>query len=170
MKISISTSADIPQIFQLYNKAIDYQAKVFPESVWSGFEEDMVRNEVIENRQFKLTMDGKIACVWAIRYSDPQIWMDANTTDSIYIHRIATNPDFRGNNFVTAIVAWAKEFAKENHKKYIRMDTCGDNKRLINHYEKSGFSFLGMKRLKDTSHLPSHYNNAEVCFFEIEVR
>ena len=169
MKISISTSDDIPQIFQLYNKAIAYQAKIFPENVWSGFEEDMVRNEVIENRQFKLMMDGKIACVWAIRYNDPQIWQEDDNDESIYIHRIATNPDFRGNNFVTAIVNWAKEFAKENHKKYIRMDTCGDNKRLINHYEKSGFRFLKMNKLKDTSDLPSHYQDAEVCYFEIEV-
>lgn len=169
MKISTSTSDDIPQIFRLYNDAIKYQAKIFPESVWSGFEEDMVRNEVIENRQFKLMIDDNIACVWAVKYSDPQIWEEKDNTDSIYIHRIATNPDFRGNNFVSAIVDWAKVFAKKKHKKFIRMDTCGDNKRLIKHYTKSGFNYLGMKKLKDYSNLPSHYQEAEVCYFEIKV-
>jgi len=50
------------------------------------------------------------------------------------------------------------------------MDTCGNNKRLINHYINCGFDFLGMKKLKDTSELPSHYHNTEVCFFEIELK
>jgi hypothetical protein len=50
------------------------------------------------------------------------------------------------------------------------MDTCGQNDRLINHYKNCGFDFLGMKKLKDSSGLQKHYHNADVCFFEIEVK
>ena len=49
------------------------------------------------------------------------------------------------------------------------MDTCGNNERLIRHYKDCGFSFLGMKKLNNTAELPSHYHNAEVCFFEIDL-
>lgn len=169
MKIQNSTKEDIPEIFRLYKLATDFQKIKFPENHWPQFNKAMVNNEVAEKRQFKLVIEDKIACVWAITYSDPQIWEDAENNTSIFIHRIATNPDFRGKNFVKIIVEWAITLAKEQNKEFIRMDTCGKNDGLITHYEKCGFKFLGTKKLKNTSSLPSHYHNVEVCFFEIEL-
>ena len=49
------------------------------------------------------------------------------------------------------------------------MDTCGENKRLISHYESCGFEYLGLRKLKNTTELPLHYQNADVCFFEIQL-
>lgn len=161
---------DIPEIFRLYKLATEYQIIKFPENEWPEFNQDLIATEVVENRQFKLVIENKIACIWAITFSDPQIWEGSENDSAIYIHRIATNSDFRGNNFVQAIVDWAKEYAEKQNKKFIRMDTCGNNERLINHYKSCGFNYLGMKRLKNTSELPSHYHNAEVCFFEIELK
>ena len=105
----------------------------------------------------------------AITYNDAQIWENDDNNSSVYIHRIATNPEFRGNNFVQAIVDWSKNYAQEHNKQFIRMDTCGKNKRLISHYKKCGFNYLGMKKLKNTSELQAHYYNADVCFFEIKL-
>ena len=167
MKISNSKKEDIPEIFRLYKLATDFQKIKFPKNHWPEFDEAMVIKEVLENRQFKIIIDSKIACVWAITYSDPQIWEDAVNNTSIFIHRIATNPDFRGHNFVKTIVDWAINLAKDNNKQFIRMDTCGKNMGLINYYQRCGFKFLGTKKLKNASDLPSHYLNADVCFFEI---
>lgn len=167
MTIKNSTLDDIPEIFRLYQLATDYQRVKFPGNLWPDFDPDFIATEVLENRQFKIVIDGKIACIWAITYSDPQIWEERENTTSIYIHRIATNPDFRGNNFVQIISDWSINFAKEHDKKFVRMDTCGQNDRLINHYKSCGFNFLGMRRLKETSDLQEHYQNADVCFFEI---
>jgi len=169
MTITNSSLKDIPEIFRLYKLATDFQKIKFPGNLWPEFDKEFITTEVIENRQFKLLIDNKIACIWAITYSDPQIWEDKENNFSIYIHRIATNPEFRGNNFVQAIVEWSKNFAYQQNKQFIRMDTCGKNDRLINHYKDCGFNYLGMKKLKNTSELPSHYHNADVCFFEIEL-
>lgn len=170
MIITNSNPDDIPEIFRLYKLATEYQILKFPGNQWPEFEQDLIATEVVENRQFKLLIENKIACVWAITFSDPQIWEGSENDAAIFIHRIATNPDFRGNNFVQAIVNWAKEYAGKQNKKFIRMDTCGNNERLINHYKSCGFNYLGMKKLKNTSELPTHYHNAEVCFFEIELK
>jgi hypothetical protein len=168
MEITNSTENDIDEIFKLYKSATDFQKLKFPENQWPDFEEALIKDEIAENRQFKLLMDGRIACIWAITYSDPQIWTGDDGHSAVYIHRIATNPEFRGNNFVKTIVEWAKGFAKG--KKYIRMDTCGENKKLIQHYKNCGFDFLGMKKLEDASGLPSHYRDADVCYFEIRLK
>lgn len=167
MTIANSTDSDIAEIFRLYKLATEFQRERFPGNLWPEFERELIENEVAEKRQFKLIIDGEIACVWAITYSDPELWADDDGVSSVYIHRIATNPDFRGNNYVKIIVDWAKAFAKD--KKYIRMDTCGDNKKLIAHYQSCGFDFLGMKKLEDAGNLPSHYHDADVCYFQIKL-
>lgn len=169
-QIQLSTITDIPEILNRYDEASAYQKSVFPENIWPLFEENLVRNEVVEQRQFKLIHDGKIVCVWAITFDDPEIWPDATANDSLFIHRIATHPCYRGLNFVKRIVEWAKNYAKNHNKSYIRMDTCGVNNRLINYYQHCGFNFLGIKKLTQTTNLPSHYHNAPVCYFEIDLR
>ncbi|HEY5370942.1 MAG TPA: GNAT family N-acetyltransferase [Hanamia sp.] len=148
MRIVNSDLNDIPEIFRLYKLATDFQKIKFPDNQWSVFDKELITTEVIENRQFKLLIENKIACVWAITYSDAQIWENSENDNSIYIHRIATNPEFRGNNFVQAIVDWSKNYATEQNKQFIRMDTCGKNERLINHYKNCGFSYLGIKKLE----------------------
>lgn len=170
MNIENSNLTDISEIFRLYKLATDFQKLKFPENQWPVFDKELINKEVIENRQFKLIINNEIACVWAITFSDAQIWEEKENNSSIYIHRIATNPEFRGQNFVQKIVNWAKEYAIDKNKEYIRMDTCGKNDRLINHYKRCGFDFLGIKKLKNTSELPAHYHNADVCYFEINVK
>ena len=169
MIITNSTKEDIPEIFRLYRLASEYQKVKFPENQWPKFSKELVTKEIVENRQFKILIKNKIACIWAVTFSDIEIWENDDDNFSIYIHRIAANPEFRGNNFVKRIVNWSKKFAENNNKQFIRMDTCGKNERLINHYTNCGFKFLGIKRLKNTLELPSHYHNADVCFFEIEL-
>jgi hypothetical protein len=167
--ITNSNLNDIPEIFRLYKLATDFQKIKFPENQWPQFDKELITTEVIENRQFKIVIENKIACIWAITYSDAEIWEDRENNTSIYIHRIATNPEFRGKKFVQVIVDWSTNFARKQNKYGIRMDTCGKNDKLIKHYKNCGFNYLGLKKLKNTSELPSHYHNADVCFFEIKL-
>ena len=169
MVITNSNLNDISEIFRLYDLATNFQKIKFPKNQWPLFNQNNIAIEIIQNRQFKLIIDGKIACIWAITYSDPQIWEEKENALSIYIHRIATNPEYRGNNFVKTIVDWAKDHALQHHKQFIRMDTCGRNERLISYYKGCGFNFLGINKLQNTTQLPSHYHNADVCFFEIRL-
>ncbi|TLP76753.1 GNAT family N-acetyltransferase [Maribacter sp. ACAM166] len=169
MRIENSNTEDIDEIFRLYSIASDYQKSKKTVVVWPKFDRAMVFTEIAENRQFKLLIDNKIACVWAITFSDEQIWEERNTHAAIYIHRIATNPNFRGHNFVGTIVHWAQDFARAHQKQYIRLDTIGYNKRLIQHYTNAGFDFLGMFELPNVDALPPHYKEGPACLFEIDL-
>jgi len=168
MNIYNSQIEDIDHIFELYKTATDYQNKKSMVA-WPSFDRNLVEKEIIENRQWKLVIDHQIACVWATTDSDPQIWGAKNEAPSIYIHRICTNPNFRGKNLVKKIVTWSKKYAQGRNKKYIRMDTVGENIGLITHYKKCGFDFIGLSKLQDTSELPYHYQNATVSLFQISV-
>ncbi|MBO9620237.1 MAG: GNAT family N-acetyltransferase [Niabella sp.] len=168
MIIQNSTLKDIDEIFRFYKLATDFQKTKFSVH-WPEFERSLVATEIAENRQWKIVIEGTIACIWATTFTDPQIWEERNADPAVYIHRIATNPDFRGNNLVGQIVEWAKQYALANKKKFIRMDTVGDNPGLIAYYTQSGFDFLGLSKLKNTDGLPAHYHNATVSLFQLEI-
>ncbi len=168
MEILNSAIDDMDEIFRLYKAATDFQ-KTKPVVQWLEFDKSVIKNEIEESRQWKIIIDDKIACIWGTTFSDPSIWEDRNNDRAVYIHRIATNPDFRGQNLVSKIVGWAKQYAKKNDKEFIRIDTVGNNEKLIDYYTTCGFSFLGLSKLKDTSGLPEHYQNATVSLLEIKM-
>ena len=169
MIIKNVTTLDIEEVFALYKIAANYQKEKNTVIVWPDFNKEMVAIEIAENRQFKLLVNNEVVCIWAITFSDAQIWEDRNKDNALYIHRIAVNPNFRGNNYVDTIVAWSKEFAIEKGIQFIRLDTLGENTKLIEHYKNAGFNFLGLFNLKNTSNLPEHYKLAPVCLFEIDL-
>lgn len=169
MKIENCTASDIEEIFRLYSIAAAYQKAKQTVVVWPEFDRKLVKTEIAEHRQWKLIIDDTIACIWATTFTDEEIWEEKNADAAIYIHRIATNPDFRGNNFVQQIVDWAKVYAKSCGKDFVRLDTLGNNVKLIAHYTNAGFNFLGMFNLKSTAGLPPHYHNTPACLFEIKL-
>lgn len=158
---------DIDEILDLYKMASDFKKKVSGVQ-WPEFGRSMIETEIQENRLFKITVDQKVACVWSITFDDHQVWEEKNADPAIYIHRIATNPNFRGQKFVEQIVEWSKQFAKEHHKLYVRMDTTAGNQRLTDYYVKCGFSYLGDKKIADTEGRPAHYHNATMGLFQLE--
>lgn len=164
MIVKNSIHSDISYIFDLYKQATSYM-KSKKQVHWPDFSKELISKEIDENRQWKLIIDDQIACIWATTLNDEIIWGD-NNDPSVYIHRIATNPNFRGQNLVKNVLNWSNEYGRIRNLKYIRLDTVGLNTGLINHYQKNGFQFLGSKELENTNGLPEHYNAGEVCFFQ----
>lgn len=168
MQILSSKTEDIDLIHKLYRYAANFQ-KTKGTVIWTDFDRSLIQQEIYKKRQWKIVIDNKIASIWTITHSDPKIWGNKNSDPAIYIHRIATNPEFRGQNLVVEIVRWARKYATKNEKKFIRMDTVGENTGLIEYYKKCGFDFLGLSKLENTYGLPAHYNNATVCLFQMAV-
>lgn len=164
-----STLNDITAIFSFYDDAIAFQKTVFKKH-WKGFELSMIEKEVAEGRQWKILRDGEIACIFAVEFSDPLIWKEQDKDPSIYLHRIVSSSKFRGNNFMEEIIKWSHIFARENNCEYIRMDTWGDNPRLISYYVKSGFRHVGFTVPKASASLPKHYEGIDLALFEITVK
>lgn len=169
MIISKCTIADIESIMELYEAARQLQTER-KMVTWPFFDESFITREIREYRQWKISINNSIACNWAITFEDREIWGPKDRGDSIYIHRITTRPDFRGNRYIDNIVEWAKQYALQKGKQYVRLDTLGNNIKLIEHYTSAGFQFLGMLKLTNTASLPSHYQNEpNCCLFEIDL-
>jgi hypothetical protein len=170
MEIKNCSFTDANKILLLYESARDLQAKK-KMVVWPSFKKSFIENEINEERQWKIISDKTIACNWAITFEDKEIWGERDKGDAIYIHRICTNPILRGNRYIDTIVEWSKQHARQIGKHFIRLDTLGNNTKLIDHYTSAGFDFLGMFKLTDTANLPAHYQNEpNCCLFEIDLK
>lgn len=168
MTILNSTAGDLKNILKLYDDAIAYQKKVFHRH-WKDFDEKMIEDEIKEKRQWKIVANNQIVCIFSITFNDPLIWKEKDRDPSIYLHRIVTNPSFRGNFYVKDIVKWATEYGRKNGKQFVRMDTFGDNQKLIDYYTKCGFRFLGLTAMTKADQLPKHYEGASLSLFEIQI-
>lgn len=163
--IKNSTLDDLSSIFDLYQTAT--QLMIAKKQVpWPSFERELIINEINEKRQWKLLINGEIACIWATTLQDEDIWGTANQEPAVYIHRIATHPNYKGQRLVRQIVQWANQYCLDHQLQFVRLDTVGLNKGLINHYLKMGFTFLGTKKLENTQDLPKHYSKGPVCLFQ----
>lgn len=169
MQIINSTLADHALIFRFYDMAVTYQKTVFHKH-WGGFDEDLVMTEIIENRQWQIQNDdGTAMCVFATTFTDAAIWKEKNDEPAIYIHRIVTDPEFRGANFVEHIITWAVNFGGKNGKKFVRIDTWGDNPRLVNYYIRCGFTFVRNVAITSEDKLPKHYDGISLALLEISI-
>ncbi len=123
--------------------------------------------EIREGRHFVIKVGDVIVCTFVLTFNDPVIWKEADADPAIYIHRIATNPKYRGFNFVQQIVTWLRIYAQEKDKRYIRLDTHSGNERLNKHYIRCGFSFVCTSAITWVVDLPEHYKDGPFSLFEI---
>ena len=170
MEIKNCLMSDANEILSLYEAARNLQTQK-KMVIWPSFEKSFIEREIQEKRQWKIVYHNILACNWAITFEDKEIWGEKEKKDAIYIHRICTNATLRGNRYIDTIVEWSKEYASKTGKQFVRLDTLGNNTKLIEHYTSAGFKFLGMFKLTDTATLPSHYQNEpNCCLFEIDVQ
>ena len=168
MEIRTAEPNDFDTIFTLYDAAIEFQKTVFDKH-WLGFDPGLVNTEISEKRLWKLIEDGTVACIWSVAYADPMIWGENSSDAAMYIHRIVTNPDFRGRGYVRTITEWARRHAREKGLRFVRMDTWGDNRKLLEYYQSCGFAFKGLVTPTPSGTLPKHYHGISLSLFEIDL-
>lgn len=169
MKIKNSELENIDEILELYEKATVYQKTVNNKS-WRGFKKEQVEKEINERRHFIIMEGTEISCTFLIAFDDPIIWKNRSKDPSIYLHRIATNPNFRGKAYVKKIVNWATDFAYANKKTFIRLDTHSENEKINSYYKSCGFKYKGISFIQWTEDLPEHYKEGSFSLFEIALQ
>jgi hypothetical protein len=162
-----SSPNDMSIIFSLFDTAIGYQERNGYD-LWPRFSREMIETEIMEGRHWKL-MDGDVtAAIFSVLYNDPVIWKEKDLEPSVYLHRIAVNPLCKGKGIMKTIRDWALHHARENQKRYVRMDTWGNNENLRKYYVSCGFNYIGQQHLQNTAGLPAHYGGNHLSLFQIE--
>ena len=168
MKISRSDISDIDGIFRIFSEAIEYQRQRGFE-LWPIFEKKLIEAEINEGRHWKIVIGNEMACVFSVLYSDPLIWKVLDKNDSVYLHRIATSRQHKGKSLINAVRDWAIDHARQNERRFVRMDTWGNNVNMRDYYIRHGFTFLKQQYLDQEKDEIPHYGGAVLSLLQIEV-
>jgi ribosomal protein S18 acetylase RimI-like enzyme len=167
MTFTPTTIEDLGTIEELYGLAIRYQQSKSSHH-WRGMNKPLIEQEIREQLHWKILEDEKIACFFSIAFTDRMVWDERDADPAIYLHRIVTNPAFRGKGYVKHIVAWAEAFGRAAQKQWVRLDTGRENERLNAYYRECGFVFCGIKQFADDSDpsVPRHYLGSGISLYE----
>jgi ribosomal protein S18 acetylase RimI-like enzyme len=167
MFITPSIPADIPTIRRLFGAAIDYQKYKFGKH-WHGLNEEQLVREIDQRLHWKIMDTDQIAAFFSIAFTDALIWDERDADPAIYLHRIVTNPAFRGRRYVPAITGWAEAYGREAGAAFVRLDTDRENTRLNAYYLECGYTFCGVKTFHDTGNpaIPKHYFGPGLSLYE----
>lgn len=168
IKVFNTSLQDWEQIKWLFDEAIKLQNKN-GYKVWQSIDEIALQKDIRDKLQFKIIEGKHIVCIFSIQYNDPFIWQDKDQNDAIYLHRIVTNPNFKGQRLFKKLLTWAIQYAKQNNRKYLRMDTWSHNHQLIDYYKSFGFRFVENYKTTDTEELPLQNRNLNVALLELTI-
>ncbi len=168
MEIINTDKNDLEFIYWLFEQAIVYQKKNnYP--VWKEYDKGVLNNDIEEKLQYKILIDGKLACIFSVCYSDIFVWREREVGDAIYLHRIIVNPNFKGRKLVGNIIPFVRDLIKNKNIKYIRMDTWGDNPILMEYYQSFGFKIIDYYTTPDIKELPVQQRGNYVVLLQLEI-
>jgi ribosomal protein S18 acetylase RimI-like enzyme len=160
-----TTLTDLPVIIKLFDDSIIYQEQHgYP--TWKNYDQDAIVKDINHTNQYKAANDNGIAIVFSVSYNDRIIWRHHDDNQSIYLHRIVVNPEFKGQKLFRLILEWAKAHIKQKGLKNIRMDTWANNPNIINYYKGFGFEVVENYTTPDTVELPVHNRNLALTLLE----
>ena len=164
-RIENSNLNDVDFIGWLYDEAIKYQRKnnYFG---WQQMDIDYLQKEIERKHHYKIVQDSTIICVFSVIFSDPLIWREMDKGESIYLHRIVGNPNFKGQRQFAKVLQWAIDYSEAHGLKSIRMDTWTANPSIIDFYNKYGFRCVEEFKTGNTKDLPVQHRNLEVTLLE----
>ncbi len=164
-KVQYTELEDLPFIYELFDHSIIYQEKKgYP--VWRDYDKNAIVRDIENKNQYKIIIDSAIAIVFSVAYSDKIIWRELDKGNSIYLHRIVINPEFKGQKLFGLIVQWAIEHIKNKGLSSIRMDTWAANQTIIHYYESFGFEVIETYTTPNSSELPVHNRNLALTLLE----
>jgi Acetyltransferases len=168
IKIVNTTKDNLKDILWLFQQAMELQGKN-GYKVWDHIDKVGLEHDIENKLQFKILRGDDILCIFSIQYNDPYIWRNRDRNDAIYLHRIVTNPIFKGQKQFQKVLDWARQFARANRLTYVRMDTWADNTKIIDYYKSFGFKFVENYRTDDIPELPVQNRNLNVALLEMKL-
>ncbi len=159
---------DLPLVHWIYEEAILYHKRM-RYNVWKGYDKEVLALETRNGLLHKLLVNDEIALVFSAIYSDKLLWGDRDQDDAVYVHRLAVNPEFRGKRLFVYVFDWLLKEAKQKGRKYLRLDTWGDNPKMIAYYESFGYQSFNYHKSGDDPDLPSPHRNMFFILMEYEI-
>lgn len=102
-----------------------------------------VHSSIAAGETWVAEVDGAPAATIAVdEWANPGLWTPAEQQESVMVHRMLTDPRFRGHGLGTVLLDQADRIAQARSKRFVRLDAWTTNKQLHDYYERQGFRLV----------------------------
>lgn len=147
IKIEIAKENDIETIQDLIVKRCKWfdenNIKQWDMSYAKRYDKDYFKNQINTNLMYVGKYDETIAGCMLLKNKDEDYWQDDEP--SYYIHHLATDILYKGIG--KSLINFAINKARNDNKKYLRLDCFKSNIKLNNHYKNLGFEEKGAGKI-----------------------
>ena len=154
MEIRKSFISDLPQLEAIFEEARKTIAELGINQWQNGYPSpEVIKSDVAKGESYAVEISGNIVGTFVMILSgEPTYdkiyqgaWKSGNENrEYLTIHRVAISVASRGSGVSGEIIKYAENFAKENGKNAIRIDTHEGNVVMRKMLEKHGFSYCGV--------------------------
>jgi DNA-binding MarR family transcriptional regulator/ribosomal protein S18 acetylase RimI-like enzyme len=168
IRIVNTTPEDLNLVYWLFEQAIVYQRQHgYPE--WKGYEKKALIAEVEQQLQYKITLDHHVLAIFSVSFSDPATWGEWDSGNALFLHRVITHPQFKGQRVFEKVLHWALQKAREKGLDFIRIDTWTDNPSIIAFYRGYGFQVVAARVTPNSPELHAQNRNLRVTLMQLPV-
>ena len=154
MTVKRTTEEDIASVVAIYDEARKTIAALGIDQWQNGYpSEEVVLADIEKDQSYLCEIDGRVCATFAmLTDGEPTYdkiydghWLTGDCSrDYIAIHRVAISVSSRGSGLSGKIVAYATEFAREQGRRSLRIDTHRGNVVMRRMLEKNGFVYCGI--------------------------
>jgi GNAT superfamily N-acetyltransferase len=109
-----------------------------PEQLPEDWKRDIERDE-----QYLATLLGRSVAALKLHFDTPVERWGAVAEDAAYVSRLIVRPAVSGHGIGRLLLDWAGRQAKQQGKRFLRLDCWASNARLCAYYETAGFAPRG---------------------------
>ena len=119
-----------------------------------------LQNDIEKEELYVLEEENMIIAIIVLTPNMDEVYRNidwlSKTSNNLYVHRLATHPEFWGKGYARRMMDFAEEFAKNKNFTSIRLDTFSKNIRNQKFYEARGYTKLGDVYFPHKNEYPFH--------------
>lgn len=108
---------------------------------------EKLQNDIEKEELYVLEEENMIIAIIVLTPNMDEVYRNIDwlnkTDNNLYVHRLATSPEFWGKGYARTMMEFAEEFARKKNFHSIRLDTFSKNARNQKFYGARGYTKLG---------------------------
>ena len=105
-------------------------------------------------------MDEQCICAFILQWTDSEYWNNPPEHKAVYLHKFCVRREFAHRHMTKSVVEAIKKWCRAKDIKYIRLDTCLDEKAVRKIYLDAGFKIVN---------IIDYDNGNSMALYELEV-
>ena len=149
-EIAKAVSNDKQKVVSIINKATkDLLSRKINQWQYPCNEKD-IEDDIKSGNLYVLKLNGIVIGTFGLKSLIEYFNLDIDKNNSLYLYRIALDPDYQGRNVGARIITFCKKYCSSRNKN-IYLDCWSGNKVLRNFYTSQGMEYAGDFKEKDYS-------------------